>query len=316
MARSFDDWLSVVHPYLTEPLFTPGALADLRALARSLPPDDLGVLEVRLGRDASPVDLSIRLKERAQACRMAERLPSPPLRDFLLSWSEPQGPFQRVHSVWLEFDLDGEEVRGIPVPVVCAKLFPDAGLPWLLDTLFPALHGRPLTRDERERIAFCVEAIPPPAYLLYAFSLRSRGGAFRLEVFGLDPAGIGDYLRRVAPGAERWTGEAAEIFEGNPRIHLSFDLGGEVLPRIGVEGSFTRRPRREPGWAALFDRLAARGLCTPEKRGAALAWPGYEPVPAGGFCLRSLSHLKVVCRPDRESEAKAYLALRYLARPQ
>ncbi len=314
MASSFDDWLSVVHPYLTEPLFNSGALANLRALARFLPPDDLGVLEVRLGRDASPVDFSIRLKERAQARRMAERLPSPALRDFLLSWSEPQGPFQRVHSVWLEFDLDDEEIRGIPVPVVCAKLFPDAGLPWLLDTLFPALHGRPLTPAEREQIAFCVETIPPPAYLLYAFSLRSRGGAFRLEIFGLDPAGIGEYLRRVAPGAERWV--EAGILEGNERIHLSFDLGGEVLPRIGVEGSFPRRPRREPGWAALFDRLAARGLCTPERRAAALAWPGYEPAPGGGFCLRSLSHLKVVCRPDREPEAKAYLALRYLARSQ
>ena len=49
-----------------------------------------------------------------------------------------------------------------------------------------------------------------------------------------------------------------------------------MLPRVGMEGSFSRLPRREPRWRELLDRLVARGLCPPEKRDALLAWPGYD----------------------------------------
>ncbi len=61
-----------------------------------------------------------------------------------------------------------------------------------------------------------------------------------------------------------------------------------------------------------------------EKREAALAWPGWdsfwtapdrwpvEAVGAEGYCVRYLSHVKVVCRPDREPEAKVYLAVEWV----
>jgi hypothetical protein len=171
----------------------------------------------------------------------------------------------------------------------------------------------------------CHEAIPAPAYLLYAFSLRPRGiDALRLEIFGLDPAGIVSYLKDVAPGSLPWVRDAAALFAGVEQIHLSLDLGEEILPRIGIEGSFPRLPGREPRWGELFERLVSRGLCRPDRRDAALAWHGsetfwtapaawpVEAVGAGGFCFRKLSHVKVVCRPDREPEGKAYLLFGYL----
>ena len=209
--------------------------------------------------------------------------------------------------------------------MVCAKLFSDAQLAWLIESLYPSLHGRPLTPGQHRLVRRCHEAIPAPAYLLYAFSLLPRwSDAVRMEIFGLDPAAIVSYLESVAPEAVPWVEREAALFAGVERIHLSLDLGEEILPRIGIEGSFVRLPRREPRWSELFERLVSRGLCEPGKRDAVLAWVGSEsfrtapaawPVGAvgtGGFCFRKPSHVKVVCRPDREPEAKAYLLFGYL----
>jgi hypothetical protein len=140
-----------------------------------------------------------------------------------------------------------------------------------------------------------------------------------LEIFGLEPAGILSYLQSMSPEMAPAVTKAAPIFEGVERLHLSFDVTDTILPRIGIEGSFPRQPSREPRWQAVFERLVQSGICSPGKREAVLAWPGYDTfwtAPEGwpvadlgprGACLRTLSHLKVVCRPDRELEAKAYL---------
>jgi hypothetical protein len=173
----------------------------------------------------------------------------------------------------------------------------------------------------------CLAALPAHVFLLYAFSLFPRDpAAIRLEFFGLDSAGILEAVRRLAPQTVTAAAEVVPLFTGVDRIHLSLDLTSEVLPRIGIEGSFTRLPEREPRWLEIFERLVEAGLCTPEKRDAALAWSGYDtsrtapeawPVATAGsrgFCVRSLSHVKVVCRPDREPEAKVYLAFSWLER--
>ena len=115
--------------------------------------------------------------------------------------------------------------------------------------------------------------------------------------------------------------EAAGLFEGTERTHLSFDVGPEgIRPRIGIEGSFAALPGREARWQELFGRLERRGLCSPAQREALLAWPGSDsfwtaperwpadPAWLGAFCIRYLSHLKAVWRPGRALEAKAYLA--------
>jgi len=273
-----------------------------------LPAPLLAALEVRLSAEAGPIDLSLRVKERDEALHLAQLAFPSPVPSFLSRWAAAEASLSPVHSIWLEFDLD-REPEGIPAPLVCAKLFPDPANPgWLTGSLFPSLQGNPLTPGQRQLVEHCHRAIPPPAYLLYAFSLLARGSeAVRLEIFGLDPGGIVSYLETVAPEAVPWVAGEAALFEGVERIHLSLDLGEEVLPRIGIEGSFARLPGREPRWRELFERLASRGLCDPGKRDAVLAWVGSDSWPAGGFCFRKPSHVKVVCRPGREPEAKAYL---------
>lgn len=251
-------------------------------------------------------------------------VPLPPhLAAFLEAWPQPVGPFAPVRSVWLEFDLDREPS---PPPIPCAKLAGPVEPDWLTGTLLPALHGKALEPGQEEAVWSCLANLPPPARLLYAFSLFPRNqDAVRLEIFGLDPAGILETLRRVAPGMAERVAEVTPLFTGTDRLHLSLDFSSEVLPRIGIEASFARQPEREPRWKSLFERLVTAGLCDPGKRDAALAWSGYDtsrsapeawPMAAGsrGFCVRSLSHVKVVCQPDRDPEAKVYLAFGWLER--
>jgi hypothetical protein len=288
----------------------------LFSLAGDLPGDCFAILEARLGHGVAPVDLSIRLLEASQARHMAERVSAPHLRSFLARW--PEG----VRSVWLEFDLDRELD-----PIPCAKLDADASPSWIADSLLPLLHGRPLSEGQRDRFLSCHREIPSPGRLLYVFSLLPRGiDAVRMEVYGLGIGDVQSYLGRIAPGSLPRVSEIAPLWAGVERLHLSFDIAPEgVLPRIGLEGSFPHLPRREPRWTELFGRLTERGLCSPEKRDAVLAWPGYETfwtapafwpveaVGARGFCVRGLSHVKVVCLPDREPEAKVYLSFGYSA---
>ena len=92
-----------------------------------------------------------------------------------------------------------------------------------------------LVPQGRRPILACLDALPPPASLLYAFSLRARGSeAIRLEVCGLEPAAMLGYLQSVAPETVPAAGEVSSLFEGAERLHLSFDVTDAVLPRISV----------------------------------------------------------------------------------
>jgi hypothetical protein len=305
------DWLEVLAPRLIEPLFTSEAVERLRGLATVLPGECQGTLETRLAPGASTVDLSLRLRTAAEARALAARIPS--VQEFLSRWVE--GSLEPVRAVWLEFDLDRDQ----PAPVVCAKLPRALDTDWLTGILLPSLQGGPLPEGQRELILACLRALPETATLLYIFNLRARGSdAVRLEIFGLEPAGMLGYLRDVAPEMIAAVEPAASIFEEVERLHLSFDVTEEILPRIGIEGSFPRQPPREPRWSVLLERLVERDLCSPAKRDSLLAWPGYDtfwtapqrwPAELGprGACIRLLSHLKVVCGLGRDPEAKAYL---------
>jgi len=294
----------------------------LLALGVHLPGDCQGVLEVHLGEGGGAVDLSVRIEKPGQARRMAEQPLPRQLRDFLIRWSEAEGPFSAIPCVWLEFDLD-RPVAGLPIPSVCTRLPRGSDQDWIVESLLPALYGERLSAARTGLVRRCHGEIPEEGILLYVFGLLSRPeNPVRMEIYGLDPAGALAYLNRVAPQSVPSLAEIAPLFEGIERPHLSFDIGREILPRVGLEGSFARQ--REPRWTELLARLVTHGLCTPEEKDAILAWPGYdtfwtaaadwplEQAGMRGFCVRNLSHVKVVAQPGRAPEAKVYLPVSYV----
>lgn len=317
-------WAPVYCPRLPRELVGQRPLARLIPLLGYLHPSSLIALEARLGERPGPVDLSVRLHDSAQRRHVAPHVPVAHLRSLLAGGEHlPAG----VRSVWLEFDMDrSPPPRGLPAPVVCARLPRDPDPARITDELLPLLHGRSLTPFQRQSFLRACAALPDDARPLYTFSLAARGGgAIRLELWGPRPERISGYLREIFPATRFELREALRLFAAVERIHLSFDLGADaVLPRIGLEGSFRRLPAREPGWRRLFDGLIAAGLCTPGEAAAALAWPGYEtPASAGEhwpgeaperYLVRSLSHVKVVLETGRAPAAKLYLLVQGLRR--
>lgn len=287
------DWLTFVRPWLSETLVSKQVFRRLQDAARHLPGDGLAALEIRLASGAEAVDLSLKLT---------------------------QPSFPSAVSTWLELDLDRAPDGGLPDPVRCAEVAPDADPLWIVDTLLPELRGAPLEIRQRDLALRCLGEIQPPARLLYVFDLSPRGTpAIRLEILGLAPDAASDFLRRVAPVLEPAVAALAPLLAGAERPHLSFDIGPEgIAPRIGLEASFVKWPHREPRWRELFDRLVGAGLCDPGKRDTVLAWPGQESFRAApgrwpadaaprGVCVRALSHVKLVARPHDPPEAKVYL---------
>lgn len=305
-----DEWLTFVRPRLSEVLVSHQAFERLREIARQLPGDGLAALEIRLAPAAGAVDLSLKV---SQLHGLTDTFFSPQIRQFLRRWSA--GELPSVVSVWLEFDAE-RSGTGLPDPVLCAEVDRGADPVQTLDTVFQTLDT-----SQRDWALRCIAEIPPPARLLYVFDLRARGTRdLRLEILGLAPQSAPAFLARVAPHLAPAVAKAAPLLAGAERPHFSFDVGPEGTgSRAGLEGSFVKWPHREPRWRELFDRLVGRGLCTPEKRDAIFAWPGQEtfwaaperwPAEAAGtrgVCVRALSHMKVVARPDRAPEAKAYL---------
>lgn len=337
----WDAWAAVFRPHLSPLLIDEAAFRWLRGIARHVPGDCLGVLELRLAAGSPAVDFAVRLGHPDQARRVAPRLSSARARRFLSSWARRRAELRPVASIWLEFDSRPEGGRGdaerpLPEPVLCARLGGATEPAWVVDTLLPAMRGEPLPAAQRRTVQRLLAAVPARARVLYAFSLLARRGeGVRLELYGLEPAAMVAYSRgAVSPAAAEQVASVAHLVSGADRFHLSFDVGpgeagaggvrAEISPRVGVECGLRRQPRREPRWAELLDRLVANGLASPTKREALLAWPGQDSLwtapgrwPAaavgrGGHGVRCLSHLKLVLHAGRAPEAKAYLLFQHL----
>lgn len=217
----------------------------------------------------------------------------------------------------------------MPEPLLCSRLQGPFEAAWLVGTLLPALHGKPLSPAQSQAVLDSLARLPPGVELLYVFSLATRppGDAVRMELYSEDLDAVLAYLRQVAPSRTAQVSRLRNLVADADRFHLSFDITEEIAPRIGIECGFTRLPHREPRWSRFLERLVETDLCTPEKRRGVLDWPGVDTlwtaaarwpeagVGLGGYCVRCLSHVKLVSWPDRPPEAKAYLLFQHLRRP-
>jgi len=89
------------------------------------------------------------------------------------------------------------------------------------------------------------------------------------------------------------------------RAQVDFDL----LPRLASRLGFGLQPEHGDTWSELLSRVEGEGWCSRGEREALLRWPGRRRVRIGSDRLRfdrSLSHVKLVCRPGSPTTAKAY----------
>jgi hypothetical protein len=293
-------------------------------------------MELRLD-DEPQVDLAVEVRDPDQVNQLPPEVLQPTAQAVLERWAENDVSLRSVHSFWLEYDLDerpahdsaGSSRAPRPSCLLIAKLREPMPAEWLTGDLLPAMIGDRLDSTERELVEAAVAAIPGSGRLLYVFAAhRPSLARLRLELSGLSPSRMHEYLLRIAPAAAPAVLGVDGIVGEADRFHLSFDIGRSIEPRIGVEASFSRLPHREPGWERLFDRLVLSGACSAAKREALLAWPGVEtsrsagklwprigdqPVPGHLACC--LSHVKLVCRPGAVPDAKAYVVLKHLPGP-
>ena len=285
------------------------------------------MLEVRLGASRQlPVDFSTRLSQPTQGMALASRFAQ--AHDLLVGGWVRLGHPQPIPHLWLELDdsaFEGSQRyhEPLPTPLVITHFAPGTSADWLISSWLGDLFGRGQGIGSPSLVAplkRCLADLDAPGRVLYGFDLRARGGGppLRLEIVGLSPVAMAEYLARIAGDRlARPLRELVDWLGPIERPHLSFELDAEgVGPRVGLEASFRRQPDREPGWRRILDWLVAAGLCHPDQARALLVWPGSDhlrsaldrwPTGARGHLVRALSHVKLVLEPDREPAAKAYL---------
>ncbi|GAA6614418.1 hypothetical protein [Scytonema sp. NUACC26] len=357
MNVSQENYLQVVAPYLSHQLVTPEAFSQIQAVARMLPPSSEALLECRLGANSSTVDFSVYVtswngsREILAGLNPTMTMPDIILtnpvwrriRDFCLHWYEPNSLLSNIHSIWLEFDIDGQLPKAtIPSFFLCLehlnekknsnKKYEKTEQKQIIETTLSLLCGNSISSQIKQNIDICLDSLPIGSQILYIGAMLSRQlEAVRVNVTGISEEELFAYLTKI--GWKYSVSEVKEIIHIlsslSDKIVLNFDVGNVIFPKIGIECELIKRdPRIEPRWQLFLDYLVEKGLCTPEKRDAFLSWAGYsqekthpELWPSnlskvssflGGRGLsiffRRLNHIKIVYQPGSSLEAKGYLS--------
>ncbi len=247
---------------------------------------------------------------------------------------------ERIHNMWLEFDVEQSEPVATPLPSCFIGASPIYGQPlegdeihhWLVQQPLTLLRGAALPTAVQENVLRCLGALPTGAYVFQVgLMLARRNDWVRLCVRDIDPDQILTYLEAIG-----WSGDLGslgtllqQLEPGVDRIDLDLDVEGSIGPKLGLECYLTAQPIRDPRWGNFLDTLVKMGLCLPQKREALLRYPGYVrerhhpetwprllqrlsqllgPDCESVFC-RGLHHIKVVYQGHQATEAKAYLAV-------
>jgi hypothetical protein len=350
---SMQETMALANPWLPGHLADPVVLARIGECARCLPElFSSYYLEYRL-RDGDPrVDLLASIAAPARASRahldrtrVATELAcletgSPAwerVKRFARAWADPD---DRLHAqiplVWLEFDDMHREAGGAPEPCFhacvdrnylqhgdgsAASRAGEEGARDVIESLFEALLGQPLPAATSRALHACCERLGPGGRMIHVSVMLSRTPA-AIKIYGCVPRqDLHGYLQRIEwPGCKRTLDELLDGFclpdTVDDTIYFDLALDEHVTPYIGIVFSQMQLgvgdncdPRRK----ALLDRLVAGGLCAPDKRDAALAWPGSTRVVHASSStparLRRWLDIKLGHRPGLPLEAKAYLGI-------
>ena len=244
-------------------------------------------------------------------------------------WPEPvRSTCHEVRSTWLEFDRDQLATR-CPLPSVFVEARnADAACRQPLGEAvverFVAAAARPPVGAALQRLWPLLPAEAEPQFLGVMLPRQPEG--VRVCV-ALPLAGLARFAARIGlPAAAQADGLIALSARRARLVVVHLDVGERLGPTLGIE----LKPASPEGWAPLLSDLVREGLCTAGERDALLGFPGRSGVvrgtagPAGcagaaigapdrwrdvDACVvvRTLNHVKLVCRPGRAVAAKAYL---------
>lgn len=334
MSCLMKDYLTIITPHLHSDLVSSKALSLIQPLAQILPPSSVAGFECRLGANQSGVDFQVRLPCLNQ--NLPERFLTAPawqfLQDFYQNWASPNSSLhQEIENIGLEFDVNGQ-LPQVPIPCIFLQFNRETVIDvqslikMTTRLLKPTVS--PLLESNLRR---CADSLPTGATISHLGAMLSRqANAVRVNVKGIPPEQLLDYLMQIgwSDPTNTFSTLVSTLSEFVDSILLSFDVGDTVLPRIGLECFLNNQPHDEPRWQLFLDYLVEGGLCTPAKKNAFLAWPGFlqkSSVPdlwpsnisfgdrflgSRAFSLfwRRVSHIKLVYQPGIPLEAKGYLS--------
>lgn len=329
-------YLRVVAPCLDERLFPPAARARTEWLTAQLAVCSDAVLEFRLLDGADQVDLSLCLP-RDFVSIDPSLLADPWWRKLAaigVEWMDETSLIHRcVKQLWVE--LDGPRAAGeMPSPIFGYALEQGAEERERLVEIAQSLLAEPLKEPLVRTLQKFQRLTPPEIWIKHIGKMAQRGGdSMRLVLSRFPARGMVDFLARFgwkdADGALQRTlddvGPLVDYFT------LSLDVLHAIGPRVSLECLLDRHGVEQGRWRPLLDYLVKRELCSPVRREAVLAWPGFSRRPAdGGYWPENLrageaflepgtigvfhryvSLVKFSFEPGKAIEAKAYLSFAY-----
>lgn len=356
--QTLDSYFERLQPLINPTLISPEYVCAIRRLAGIFPTfvNNAFGFESRLSSTEQRTDFALNMTPKG--CELfaqnqfyqslpqisGEKTKWNQISHFFQEWGKTnKSPFADASSVWLEFDVDRLSPEQLVPSIILfgyslehnqSKMVVHRPLEWLTGTALPILRGSPLPDYLERNFLHCIELAMPATYFQVGTMLSRKIDVLRLCVFNITGEGIIKYLSRIGlHDSINEIEQAISDFSGLvDSMCLHVDVGKTIYPRIGLEllydnlHPWKRQPEKETRWFQLFDKLVARGLCTPEKREALLRWPGYERISQSsqeqefnsmshGLLLRGLQHIKLVFSPNQPPEAKAYFGAAFNPMP-
>lgn len=267
---------------------------------------------------------------------------------FVLEWVNPDSIlYNNILGLWFEFDMM-ENSSETPVPCIFLHTTPlridtledMKKFTWLTDTALPLLTGHHVSEKIERQLLQAVQQLPEGAVLMDAGVMLSRStSGVRLIIARICPTKIIPYLTVLG-----WSDDNKEVStllkELEQQVtrlvlHINITETG-VDSKIGLECSFSPDLYHlETRWPAFFDYLVKKRVCLPEKKEAAITFPGVEQEdPSYDFNLTSykasarisdsdfssalvryISHIKLIYKANSPLEAKVYSGARLFGFP-
>ncbi|MEH2424171.1 MAG: prenyltransferase/squalene oxidase repeat-containing protein [Nostoc sp.] len=347
MKPTLADSFNIILPYLATDIAVPTALSHLQKLAKLSAPIPRAGFEIRLNKENWQVDLQqgifyqdnepkILVNYLSTFASYNYEFKQPvwnQIRQFCEVWSNPTDCIKNINEIWLEFDNTDSAIEQL-IPSIfialknCNSLEAKKAFNIVKSTL--ELLCQPIPDSLYSNLYRCFTACVTPAYISHVGIMLSRQvEALRINVSKLPIYQIGSYLQQIGyiqetNEIEKLVNKLLDTFD---HVRLCLDVGTKIYPQIGLECFFEQQSGLEPRWSPFLDDLVAKGLCTPKKRDALIAWVGYttprnskepwashliaesllQPPESLSILDRRLSHIKLTYKPECSLEAKAYI---------